>query len=315
VTRDRGSTYEAIAKITGFTVGWVSHLLERFDLYGEAGLVDRREENGPLKADAKYLATLYRVVEKPSLSWGWNRPTWTRELLILTLEKETSIRISCPTMSRALAAIGASRKRARGIAICRWSKAARTRRLREISRLIETLPDDEIAFWADEVDVHLNPKIGLDWMLEGYQREIPTPGDNEKRHIAGAMHVKTKKFTWTWGENRNSRLFIDLMHVLCRTFRRYRVIHLIVDNAAYHCPDKSKQIRISLEALRGRVVLHYLPTYSPDDNPIERKWQDFHADVTRNHRCKTMQQLMNSADDYLWGINLGLDREVLRIAG
>jgi transposase len=29
-------------------------------------------------------------------------------------------------------------------------------------------------------------------------------------------------------------------------------------------------------------------TYSPDDNPIDRFWEDFHAEVTRNHQCRTM---------------------------
>jgi len=32
----------------------------------------------------------------------------------------------------------------------------------------------------DEVDIHLNPKIGGDWMLAGQQRRILTPGKNQK---------------------------------------------------------------------------------------------------------------------------------------
>ena len=40
--------------------------------------------------------------------------------------------------------------------------------------------------YADEVDLHLNPKIGPDWMLPGTQRLVLTPGNNEKRYLAGA---------------------------------------------------------------------------------------------------------------------------------
>ncbi|HET6411328.1 MAG TPA: hypothetical protein VFG53_04670, partial [Anaeromyxobacter sp.] len=29
-----------------------------------------------------------------------------------------------------------------------------------------------------------------------------------------------------------------------------------------------------------------------DDNKIERVWLDLHANVTRNHRCKSMEELM-----------------------
>ena len=296
--RGEGRDYRAIAKVTGFSIGWVKEILERFRDYGEAGLVDRREDNGSPKADEKYLSVLYKVLEKTAPEWGWARPTWTREILIETLFRETGVRVSLATMSRALQAIGARRGRPKPIGICPWSKAQKTRRLRKIHRLIENLPKDETAFWSDEVDVNLNPKIGADWMLRGQQRQVPTPGTNEKRYIAGAINTKTRRLTWVWGERRNSRLFIDLLLALCRAYRRYRVIHLIVDNAGFHTPERSKQTARTLEALEGRLKVHYLPTYSPDDNPIERFWEDFHAEVTRNHQCPTMEDLVFQADDY-----------------
>jgi transposase len=42
-----------------------------------------------------------------------------------------------------------------------------------------------------------------------------------------------------------------------------------------------------------------MPPYCPDANRIERVWQDFHADGTRNHRCKTMKHLLHNAREYL----------------
>ena len=48
------------------------------------------------------------------------------------------------------------------------------------------LPRDEVAVYVDEVDIHLNPKIGPDWMLCGQQKTVLTPGKNEKRYLAGA---------------------------------------------------------------------------------------------------------------------------------
>ena len=54
-----------------------------------------------------------------------------------------------------------------------------------------------------------------------------------------------------------------------------------------------------LEALKGRVVLHFLPPYRPDANRIERVWQDLRANVTRNHRCKSLPELLGKARSYL----------------
>jgi len=47
------------------------------------------------------------------------------------------------------------------------------------------------------------------------------------------------------------------------------------------------------------LKLHFLPPYCPDDNRIERVWQDLHANVTRNHRCRTMEELMAQVRLYL----------------
>ncbi|HTP51359.1 MAG TPA: hypothetical protein VMK42_11715, partial [Anaeromyxobacteraceae bacterium] len=46
------------------------------------------------------------------------------------------------------------------------------------------------------LDVHLNPKIGRDWMLPGHRRYVLTPGQNKKRFVAGALNAKTRKLTW-----------------------------------------------------------------------------------------------------------------------
>ena len=59
---------------------------------------------------------------------------------------------------------------------CPWSQKAYKRRIRLIKRLIETLPPEEAVLYEAEVDIHLNPKIGPDYMLPGQQKTVPTPG-------------------------------------------------------------------------------------------------------------------------------------------
>jgi hypothetical protein len=41
------------------------------------------------------------------------------------------------------------------------------------------------------------------------------------------------------------------------------------------------------------VVLHYLPLYAPECNPIEPVWWRLHEAVTRNHRCRSMADLLD----------------------
>jgi hypothetical protein len=140
-------------------------------------------------------------------------------------------------MSRALAQIKARRGRPRPTVGCPWSKAAKTRRLNRIQQLPATLPRRERAFYEDEVDIHLNPKIGWDWMVEGQQKEVPTPGKNQKRYLAGALEVRTRAHIWVEGERKTSYLFLDLLDKLRQQYPQGRRLHLILDNYRIHSSD------------------------------------------------------------------------------
>lgn len=180
---------------------------------------------------------------------------------------------------------------------CPWSKAAKTRRLNAIEKLLESLPANEVAYYEDEVDIHLNPKIGPDWMVCGQQKEVATPGKNEKRYLAGAQSVLNKEMIWVEGERKNSMLFIRLLWALVQRHPDATMIHVILDNYSIH---HTQQVTTTLQTPQGqRIKLHFLPPYCPDYNRIERTWQDLHANVTRNHRCKSMKELMQNVHNYL----------------
>src|SRR5271156_5087063 len=104
-------------------------------------------------------------------------------------------------------------------------------KLRRIRRLVRDVGPDEVVVYVDEVDIHLNPKIGLDWMLRGQQKEVLTPGQNQKRYLAGALDAHTERLTWVQGPRKTSLLFLDLLYELAtRTYRTARRIHVILDN-------------------------------------------------------------------------------------
>ena len=284
---------ERVLKVHNTTV---YRVVRRFREHGEASLWDGREDNGVEKLSEHFLQVLDAIVRSNPQEHGWRRPTWTREILVATLVRKTGVRIHVATMSRALALIRARRANPRPRVQCPWFPAVKTRRINALQRLIATLPPREVAVYEDEVDVHLNPKIGLDWMGLGQQKEALTPGQNEKRYLAGAMDVRTGQIHWVEAEQKNSWLFWDLLHKLTRVYADAKVIHVILDNYSIH---SSKIIAVALANFAARIRLHFLPPYCPDHNAIERVWQDLHAHVTRNHRCASMPALMREVRYYL----------------
>jgi transposase len=276
----------------------VYRVAERFITEGLAGLADRREDNGERKINRVYESELLCLVEQSPQEFGYRRPTWTQELLILVLAERIVISISVSAMSRLLGRLRVGLKRPKPIVDCPWKKAHRTRRLRAIQRLVENLPADEVVLYVDEVDIHLNPKIGPDWTKRGQQKEVLTPGCNQKRYLAGAWNPKTRRLIYVEGERKNSLLFLELLHRLAtKAYPNAKRIHVVLDNYGIH---DSLQVRLALKSSTAeKLELHFLPPYCPDHNRIERIWKDLHDNVTRNHRCTTMDELMTEVRRYL----------------
>ena len=153
------------------------------------------------------------------------------------------------------------------------------------------MPADETVVFQDEVDVHLNPKIGSQWMVRGQQAEVVTPGNNEKRHLAGSLHWRTGTLLLSPpGTRRNAQLFLAHLDDLRSRLRGFQKIHVICDNARFH---DCQAVREYLAKWAHRIELHYLPKYAPETNPIERVWWHLHETITRNHRCRTLDELLD----------------------
>ncbi len=292
----KGRTRAAVAEAVGCCISWVYQMLARFREAGVAGLVDRREDNGELKLDERYLGLLHDLVDGSPQDHGYPRPTWTQELLVKVMQQKTGVKVHAGTMSRALKTIRARLGRPRPTVGCPWSKRAKKARLRALDRLIDALGPSEAAVHLDEVDIHLNPKIGPDWMNRGTQKTVLTPGKNVKRYICGALDAVSDKLTWVAGERKNSQLFIDALKALARVYADKRRVHVILDNFRIH---DSKASQAAVESFDGKIVLHFLPPYCPDGNRIEREWLDLHAQVTRNHRCRDIDELMHEIRAWL----------------
>ena len=292
-----GDSSPKVAELLGMATSTVVRAAHRFAEEGVAGLFDKRRRNGKRKADGAFRGRVAELLQRTPQHFGWKRPTWTRELLCLQMKSEGLSAVDVSTMGRALAGIGARLGMPKPIVLCPWKRDAREARLAEIRALEKSASATEPVLYLDEVDVHLNPKIGRDWMLPGKQRRIVTPGKNKKFYLAGALDVRTGVLHTTGAERKNAGLFCDLLELLDKSYgRRVRHIHIILDNYGIHSARATLRL---LEALKGRIVLHFLPPYCPDANRIERVWQDFHANVTRNHRCKTMNSLLANAREYL----------------
>ena len=292
-----GKTTHEIAHAVHYDRSGVKKIRARFERMGFDALEDARRFNGQPKVDDDLLEALRQLLAKHPEDLGWSRTTWTQELLALALTEMTGVDLSARTVCRMLQRLGARHGMPKPFVSCPWPSARRKRRFREIRDLVATCPTNEVVLYSDEVDIHLNPRIGRTWMLPREQAWVRTPGQNEKCYLAGALDARTGAVHWAGQERKNSHLFIALLRELSTAYPRARRIHVILDNYVIHKSAVTQ--RALAEPWAQRIALHFLPPYCPDENRIERLWRELHANVTRNHRCRTMPELIDKVVHFM----------------
>lgn len=87
-----------------------------------------------------------------------------------------------------------------------------------IRKTLDGCSADYPVFYAEEVDVHLNPKISADWQLYGQQKRTITMTQNEKYYLYGTLHTGNGKVSLVGGNSKNSVLFVSLLKNLKATY-------------------------------------------------------------------------------------------------
>ena len=77
-------------------------------------------------------------------------------------------------------------------------------------------------------------------------------------------------------------------------------IYVAWDNANTHEDDEVEEV---VRAAAGRLVLLYLPTYSPWLNPIEMLWRHFRREVTHCEFFETKPALLAAAQQCIERFN------------
>ena len=286
----QGRAWALIAAVLFCSTATIARWKTRFESGGvEALLVETRGRRATLLVSWALLIVTWIRTRTPR-DFGYCRSRWCCATLAVVLYDTHRVTVSAETVRRCLRAQQMVWRRPRPV--LGPTDEQRRWKLRKIRELLRDLPADEAAAFQDEVDLNLNPDIGCMWMEKGQQATVVTPGNNVRRYLAGSMSWRSGELIVTQGTRRNAELFVRHLDDLRRAFRHYRKVHVICDNARFHTILGSKVVRQYMAQHGDRIVLHYLPAYSPQDNPIERVWWHLHEQITRNHRCASIEELL-----------------------
>lgn len=153
---------------------------------------------------------------------------------------------------------------------------------------IKDIPLSELVYLDESgIDENLQRKFG--WAPRGDKINGEISGKSRKRlSIIAAINEKNIKAPFYFEGYTDTEVFNGWVeNVLVPELKPGQTV--ILDNASFH---KSSKTRLLIET--AGCCLKYLPTYSPDFNPIEPQWAILKARI-RKHR-KPNESLARSID-------------------
>lgn len=139
---------------------------------------------------------------------------------------------------------------------------------------------------------------------------IPTPRQPDKRYGLGAVNYHTGETVVLFRRRKRRCEIAELLQALVDKHPT-GMIYVAWDNADTHQDDDVEAV---VRAAAGRLVLLYLPTYSPWLNPIEMLWRHFRREVTHCELFETLKALLQAAQDFFERYNR-CPQQVLSIIG
>jgi transposase len=293
----RDYTVEQIAEIFGVGEDVVRKWLRRYQREGPTGLDDRpRPGRPPRDRLARHIVDAQ--ASNPPGNNGLVQACWTAGLLAAFLAVRFRLALSPASVRRYLHRAGWRWARPR---LAPATHAPRGQRKEDpatplkLALIAQAVASAATLLYLDECDLHLLPVIRACWM-KGPRPRVPTPGQNAKRAVFGALDARTGRLHHLIRPRKRAAHFVEFLDVLAAAYPAGDVV-LVLDNVVTH---DAKLVRAWLarpEHARFRFL--WLPKYSAHEhNPIERVWGLMKDAVAANRLHGSIDLLAHEADRF-----------------
>lgn len=147
----------------------------------------------------------------------------------------------------------------------------------EYEQLMASTPLDEPIVFGDGVHPTMATKISYGWIRTGKDKLIQTTASRTRMNIFGSLNLESMSVTATKHDTLDSVAMEEHFKQLAAAYPEAPKIHMILDRGSY---NTSKDTASAAD--KCRIILHFLPPYSPNLNPIERLWKVMNEYVRNN---------------------------------
>lgn len=239
------------------------------------------EESQKLKPENGGSVGYLDALETQDLLVHLETETYTKALEICAyVEEKYGVTFTVQGMTHWLHRHGFSYKQPKGIP----SKACLEKQKAFIAfyeSLLTKTSEDEPILFGDGVHPTMATKISHGWIRRGVEKTIPTTGSRTRVNLFGALNLETMGLITAAYETIDTTSMCSFFNTLRESYPKAPKIHLILDQGPYNISQVTKE-----SAKKHDIILHHLPPYSPNLNPIERCWKVMNEHVRNNEFFK-----------------------------
>jgi transposase len=293
----RGYTVPQLAEIFDVGADVVRTWLHRYQQAGPAGLYDRPRPGRPPR-DRLARPIIDAQASNPPCNSGLVQGCWTAVLLAAFLAARFRLVLSPPSVRRYLHQAGWRWARPR-LAPATYAPGRQRRHdpaaALKLGLIARALASPATVLYLDECELHLLPVLRACWM-KGPRWRVPTPGQNVKRTLFGALNARTGQVVWTPRPRKRASDFVAFLDQLARAYPVGDLV-LVMDNVITHDAKLVRQWLAHPAQARFRVL--WLPKYSAHEhNPIERVWGLLKDAVAANRLHGSIDELVAAAERF-----------------
>ena len=159
--------------------------------------------------------------------------------------------------------------------------------------LLQHTSEDEPILFGDGVHPTMATKITYGWIRTGVDKPIATVASRTRVNLMGTINLQTMDVIAEAYETIDSHSMIKYFDLLKSQYKDAPKIHLIIDRGPYNISFVTKNA-----AKERNIILHYLPPYSPNLNPIERLWKVMNEYVRNNYVFESAKEFRQKIMDF-----------------
>jgi len=147
----------------------------------------------------------------------------------------------------------------------------------DYEKLLETKGENDPVYFVDACHPQQNSIPAYGWIRRGKEKLLKSNGGRKRVNIHGGVNIHSMDTVVDFTKSVNKESSLRLLLKIEAKHPDAEAIHVWLDNASYY---KAKWLK---EQLKGsKIVLHFLPPYSPNLNLIERLWKFFKKEILYN---------------------------------